>query len=162
MTFPPKNTIRRVIGIGTLLIAGWIGFQVSRVAEAQSTQTPSKPSQPDKKPATIKNNPGTPSNTSNKSGIPEETQIQLVNQFSDQLAVKIQKASCPEVGTLLDQIKESGNKPQDPDSLVGRVLEDMKSNPKLKAIVVQKLGEPMMNRLLDCNMVPLDWIKTGT
>jgi hypothetical protein len=159
MTFLPKNTICRVIGIGTLLIAGWIGFQISRVADAQSTPTPSKPSQPDKKPATIKNNSGTPSN---KSGIPEETQIQLVNQFSDQLAAKIQKASCPEVGTLLDQIKESGNKPQDPDSLVGRLLEDMKSNPKLKAIVVQKLGEPMMNRLLDCNMVPIDWLRTGT
>jgi hypothetical protein len=159
MTFPPKNTIRRVIGIGTLLIAGWIGFQVSRVADAQSTQPPSKPPQPEQSPATIKNNPGTPSN---KSGIPEETQIQLVNQFSDQLAAKIQKATCPEVGTLLEQIKDSGNKPQDPDSLVGRLLEDMKSNPKLKAIVVQKLGEPMMNRLLDCNMVPIDWLRTGT
>lgn len=159
MTFTSKNTIRRVIGIGTLLIAGWIGFQVSRVADAQSTQTPSKPSQPEKMPATIKNDPGTPAN---KSGIPEETQIQLVNQFSDQLAAKIQKSSCPEVGALLDQIKESGNKPQDPDSLVGRVLEDMKNNPKLKGIVVQKLGEPMVNRLLECNMVPLDLLRTGT
>jgi cytoskeletal protein RodZ len=183
MKFAPKHTINLVIGIttiSTLSIASWLGGQFTPVAEAQSTSTPSKPAptskpsnkpaepakpkqtgqttQPEKKPAT-----STPSSTtpSNKSGIPEETQIQLVTQFSDQVAARLQKATCPEVATLLDEVKAAGNKPQDPNSLVGRLLDDMKNNPKLKSIVIQKLSEPMMTRLLECNMVPINWIQSG-
>jgi hypothetical protein len=90
------------------------------------------------------------------SGLPEETLAGLVTQLSDSLTSKIQNSSCPEMVQLLDQIKSASAKPIDPDSLITKVLSDIKTNPKLKGIVIQKLSEPLLNRLLDCNMVPLD------
>jgi hypothetical protein len=56
----------------------------------------------------------------------------------------------------MDQIKTTSSKPMDPDSLVIKVLNDVKTNPKLKAIIIQKLSEPLLNRMLECNMVPLE------
>ncbi|HEY9824057.1 MAG TPA: hypothetical protein V6D19_01310 [Stenomitos sp.] len=90
------------------------------------------------------------------SGLPEEILLEQVTQLSDALATKIQSASCPDMVQLLDQIKNANAKPADPDSLITKVLNDVKTNPKLKGVVIQKLSEPLLNRLLDCNMVPLD------
>jgi hypothetical protein len=90
------------------------------------------------------------------SGLPEESLTDLVNQMSDSLATKIQGSSCPDMLVFLDQIKAASTKPVDPDSVITKVLADVKTNPKLKAIVIQKLSEPLLNRMLDCNMVPVD------
>jgi hypothetical protein len=90
------------------------------------------------------------------SGLPEESLTDLVTQLSDSLAAKIQGSSCPDILIILDQIKSASTKPPDPDSVITKVLADIKTNPKLKAIVIQKLSEPLLNRMLDCNMVPID------
>ncbi len=96
------------------------------------------------------------SNTTPNSGLPEDSLTDLVNQMSDTLAAKIQGSSCPDMLVFLDQIKATSTKPVDPDSVVTKVLADIKTNPKLKAIVIKKLSEPLLNRMLDCNMVPVD------
>jgi hypothetical protein len=90
------------------------------------------------------------------SGLPEESLTDLVTQLSDSLAAKIQGSSCPDMLLILDQIKSASAKPSDPDSVITKVLADVKTNPKLKAIVIQKLSGPLLNRMLDCNMVPID------
>jgi hypothetical protein len=94
--------------------------------------------------------------TTGSSGMPEETLSNLVSQISDSLVSKIQTSSCPDMVQLLDQIKGASAKPMDPDSLITKVLNDIKTNPKLKGVVIQKVSEPLLNRLLDCNMVPID------
>jgi hypothetical protein len=96
------------------------------------------------------------SNTTPNSGLPEDSLTDLVNQMSDTLAAKIQGSSCPDMLVFLDQIKATSTKPVDPDSVVTKVLADIKTNPTLKAIVIKKLSEPLLNRMLDCNMVPVD------
>ncbi len=90
------------------------------------------------------------------SGMDEATLAGLVTQLSDSLATKIKASSCAEMVTLLDQTKASSSKPMDSDSVITRVLNDVKTNPKLKAIIIQKLSEPLLSRMLECNMVPLD------
>jgi hypothetical protein len=94
--------------------------------------------------------------TTPNSGLPEESLTDLVNQMSDSLATKIQGSSCPDMVQFLDQIKAASTQPVDPDSVITKVLADIKTNPKLKAIVIQKLSEPLLTRMLDCNMVPVD------
>jgi hypothetical protein len=96
------------------------------------------------------------SNATPNSGLSEESLTDLVNQMSDSLATKIKGSSCPDMLTFLDQIKATSTKPVDPDSVITKVLADVKTNPKLKAIVIQKLSEPLLTRMLDCNMVPID------
>jgi hypothetical protein len=103
-----------------------------------------------------------PSNATPNSGLPEESLTDLVNQMSDSLAIRIKGSSCPDMLMFLDQIKATSTKPVDPDSVITKVLADVKTNPKLKAIVIQKLSEPLLNRMLDCNLVPIDLLSTPT
>jgi hypothetical protein len=103
-----------------------------------------------------------PSSVAPNSGLPEESLTDLVNQLSDSLAAKIQGSSCPDMLLILDQIKNASAKPPDPDSVITKVLADVKTNPKLKAIVIQKLSGPLLNRMLDCNMVPIDLLSPPT
>ncbi len=79
-----------------------------------------------------------------------------MTQISDGLATKIQNSTCPEAVGLLDKIKEVRSLATDQDSVIGKVLLDVKTNPKLKDIIIQKVSAPMLNKLLECNMVPLD------
>jgi hypothetical protein len=102
------------------------------------------------------------SNATPNSGLSEESLTDLVNQMSDSLAAKIKGSSCPDMLVILDQIKATSTKPVDPDSVITKVLADVKTNPKLKAIVIQKLSEPLLNRMLDCNMVPIDLLSPPT
>jgi hypothetical protein len=97
-----------------------------------------------------------PSSAPTNSGLPEETLAGFVTQISDGLATKIQSSTCPEAVGLLDKIKEASSKAPDQGSVIGKVLLDVKTNPKLKDIIIQKVSAPMLNKLLECNMVPLD------
>lgn len=99
-----------------------------------------------------------PANTPTHSGLPEETLVGFVTQIGDGLAAKVQNSTCPEAVVLLDKIKEASSKAPDQDSLVGKVLLDVKTNPKLKDIIIQKVSAPLLNKLLECNMVPLDLV----
>jgi hypothetical protein len=97
-----------------------------------------------------------PASAPTNSGLPEETLTGFVNQISDGLAAKIQNSTCPEAVALLDKIKEASSKAPDQESLVGKVLLDVKMNPKLKGIIAQKVSAPLLDKLLECNMIPLD------
>ena len=97
-----------------------------------------------------------PASTPTHSGLPEETLAGFVTQISDGLATKIQGSTCPEAVALLDKIKEASSKAPDQDSLMGKALLDIKTNPKLKDIIAQKVSAPLLNKLLECNMIPLD------
>jgi hypothetical protein len=97
-----------------------------------------------------------PASAPTNSGLPEETLTGFVTQISDGLATKVQNSTCPEAVALLDKIKEASSKAPDKESLVGKVLLDVKANPKLKDIIAQKVSAPLINKLLDCNMIPLD------
>lgn len=99
-----------------------------------------------------------PASAPTNSGLPEETLAGFVTQIGDGLAAKVQNSTCPEAVALLDKIKEASTKPPDQESLVGKVLLDVKTNPKLKDIIIQKVSAPLLNKLLECNMVPLDLV----
>ncbi|MCM1985289.1 hypothetical protein [Lyngbya confervoides] len=88
--------------------------------------------------------------------LPEEVATDLVNQLSDQLATKLNSSSCADFNTLLDNAQaDSANPNRDTDSIESQVLNDVKANPKLRAIVITKLGEPLLGKILDCNLIPL-------
>jgi hypothetical protein len=97
-----------------------------------------------------------PTSAPTNSGLPEETLTGFVNQISDGLATKVQNSTCPEAVALLDKIKEASSKAPDQESLVDKVLLDVKTNPKLKGIIAQKVSAPLLDKLLECNMIPLD------
>jgi hypothetical protein len=88
--------------------------------------------------------------------LPEETEIQLVTDLSDKLATQLAGSSCEEFNTLLDDAQTQSNTPQDSTSIIGSVLKDVRTNPKLRAIIMTKLSEPLLNKILDCNLVPLN------
>lgn len=99
-----------------------------------------------------------PASAPTHSGLPEETLVGFTTQIGDGLAKNIQNSTCPEAVTLLDKIKEASSKAPDQESLVGKILLDVKTNPKLKDIILQKVSAPLLNKLLECNMVPLDLV----
>ncbi len=90
-----------------------------------------------------------------QSALPEETEISLVTQVSKQLATNIQGQSCDEFAQLLGNI-QPGSTTTDPNSLIGNLLNSVRTKPNLRAIAVNELGEPLIAKLLDCNMIPVD------
>ena len=90
-----------------------------------------------------------------ESALPEEVEIKLVNQLSDKLALKLDESSCPEFNELLDGAQADAASDTQGSSIITQVLEDVKTNPKLRTIVITKLGEPLLKRTLDCNLTPV-------
>ncbi|NCJ07725.1 hypothetical protein GS597_14645 [Synechococcales cyanobacterium C] len=88
-------------------------------------------------------------------GLPEETEINLVTQVSKQLATNISGQSCDQFAQLLSTIKP-GTTTTDPNSLIGNLLNSVRTKPNLRAIAVSELGEPLITKLLDCNMIPIE------
>ncbi len=90
-----------------------------------------------------------------ESALPEDVEIKLVDQLSDTLVVKLNESSCPEFNELLDGAQDDAANGNQGSSIVTQVLEDVKTNPKLRTIVISKLGEPLLKRTLDCNLTPI-------
>jgi hypothetical protein len=89
-------------------------------------------------------------------GLPPETLASMVNQVSDMLSTSINTGSCQDLSGILAKVPTNGGTPPDPNSLMGQVLLSVKNDPKLKSIVVTKVGPSLITKLIDCNMVPLD------
>lgn len=89
--------------------------------------------------------------------LPPDTLLSLVNQVSDMLASTLNTGSCQDLSGILSKVPTTaaGTAP-DPNSMFGQVLLSVKNDPKLKSIVVTKVGPPLITKLIDCNMVPLD------
>ena len=90
-----------------------------------------------------------------ESALPEAVEIKLVNQLSDKLALKLTEANCPEFNEILDGAQADAANGDQGSSIINQVLEDVKTNPKLRTIVITKLGEPLLKRTLDCNLTPV-------
>jgi hypothetical protein len=80
----------------------------------------------------------------------------LVNQVSDLLVTRINSGTCQDFATLIGQVKDSANTPPDPNSTFTGLLNQVQASEPLKGIVVAKVGPAMVNRLLACNMVPVN------
>jgi hypothetical protein len=89
--------------------------------------------------------------------LPQATELNVVNQVSDKLANRLTTSSCQDFAALLAKVQASSGQPSpDSNSVIGQLLTSVKSNSQLKAIVVNKVGEPLVTKLIDCNMVPVD------
>jgi hypothetical protein len=80
----------------------------------------------------------------------------VVNQVSDLLVTRINSGTCADFANLIGQVKDSGAKPVDSTSTIGKLIAQVGTNDQLKSIVVSKVGPAMVNRLFACNMIPLD------
>jgi hypothetical protein len=89
-------------------------------------------------------------------GIPEETLTGIVNQVSDSLVNKLTTGTCDDLTALLTKVQNSGTTPADPSSPIEQVMQSVKTNAKLKGIVVSKVGGPLINKLFECNKIPAD------
>lgn len=86
----------------------------------------------------------------------------LVNQVSDLLVTRINTGTCQDFATLIGQVKDSGSTPPDPASPFTAMLGQVQASEQLKGIVVAKVGPAMVNRLLACNMVPINALTSPT
>lgn len=89
-------------------------------------------------------------------GLSESSLTPMVTQLSDSLANRISTSSCQDLATLIQQIGNTPQTPPDPSSLLGQVMIAVKNSPNLQGILVSKLGTPLINRLLGCNMISVD------
>ncbi len=89
-------------------------------------------------------------------GIPEESLLPLVTQMSDQLATKISTSSCQDIRALLAQAQASSSQTPDSNSIIAQTLVSVRNSPKLKGIIISKLGEPMITKMIDCNLIPVE------
>lgn len=92
--------------------------------------------------------------------LPEETLTPLVTQLSDQLATYITSSSCQDLSALVSKLQTSPTVATNDTSLIGQTLTTVKNSPQLKAIIVDKVGGPLVTKLIDCNMVPADLLLT--
>ena len=89
-----------------------------------------------------------------QSALPEEVEIKLVNSMSDTLATRLNESNCADFNELLDGAQADAEKGSQ-SGIITQVLEDVKTNPKLRTIVITKLGAPLLTRTLDCNLTPV-------
>ena len=87
---------------------------------------------------------------------PTEQETQLVNTVSDLLANKISTDECPAIRTLAGKLSTSDDSSLDTTSTVGQVLTAVKTKPELQSIVVAKVGQPLISKLLTCGMITPD------
>ncbi|MBW4550613.1 MAG: hypothetical protein KME35_05810 [Aphanocapsa sp. GSE-SYN-MK-11-07L] len=90
------------------------------------------------------------------SSLPPDTLVNLVTQISDMLANTLSSGSCQDFSNILTKVPTGGGTAPDPNSMIGQVLLSVQKDPKLKSIVVSKVGPSLVTKLIDCNMVPLD------
>jgi hypothetical protein len=88
--------------------------------------------------------------------LPPDTLVSIVTQISDMLASTVSTGSCQDFSGILAKVPANGGAAPDPNSMIGQVLLSVQKDPKLKSIVVSKVGPALVTKLIDCNMVPLD------
>ncbi len=98
-----------------------------------------------------------PSRAQAASPFPEEMLTSTVQQMSDSLASYIAGASCAEVASLVKLIPtDGGSSPPDPSSIIGSVMLTVKNSPNLQSTIATRVGPPLINKMLECNMVPVE------
>jgi len=89
-------------------------------------------------------------------GFSESSLAPMVTQMSDALAKKVSTGSCQDLAALVQQIGNTTPTPPDPNALLGQVMITVKGSSTLQNILISKVGPPLINRLLDCNMISVD------
>ncbi len=104
-----------------------------------------------------------PMRAQSASPFPEEVMTSTVQQMSDSLATYISGASCTEVATIVKMIPTDGSNPApDPNSIIGSVILTVKNSPNLQSTIATRVGPPLISKMLECNMVPVELLMKAT
>lgn len=78
----------------------------------------------------------------------EQIKNRMVDDAANQLVTTIQGDSCPEFASMLKQRKSGGG------SNSNRASGMMKQDPAMRARFVNKVAGPLVNKMIDCDMLP--------
>ena len=77
----------------------------------------------------------------------EQMKEKIVDDVADQMVSQIQSDSCPQFAQMLHSNKSGGSK----SSKAGGM---MKSDPAMRERFVNKVAGPLLNKMIDCDMLP--------
>jgi len=98
-----------------------------------------------------------PMRAQSASPFPEEMMTSTVQQMSDSLATYISGSSCSQLVSIVKMIPTDGSNPApDPNSIIGSVMLTVKNSPNLQSTIATRVGPPLISKMLECNMVPVD------
>lgn len=84
---------------------------------------------------------------------------ELITTVSQQMATNLQTKSCQEFSALLSAAQASQTQTSDHTSIVDQAIDQLltsvRTKPELRSILVSNLGPPLVNKLIDCRMVPI-------
>ncbi|XFA74143.1 hypothetical protein RYO59_002408 [Thermosynechococcaceae cyanobacterium Okahandja] len=104
-----------------------------------------------------------PARAQSASPFSEETLMSTVEQMSDSLASYIKGSSCADVAKIVKMIPTDGNSPPpDPSSILGSVILTVKNSPNLQSTIATRVGPPLINKMLECNMISVDLLMQAT
>ncbi|MEM9136735.1 MAG: hypothetical protein AAGB01_05245 [Cyanobacteria bacterium P01_F01_bin.42] len=91
----------------------------------------------------------------------EKASIQDVEQLSNALATVISTSDCPAFNQILDDAQANQDGSEEDESLqtIQQLLTDAKTNSAAQSIMIANLGDPLLNRVLDCNLIPLSALR---
>jgi hypothetical protein len=78
---------------------------------------------------------------------PGQIKERVVDDAANQIVASIQNDSCPQFEAMLKQHKSSG-------SSSNRASGMMKQDPAMRARFVDKVAGPLVNKMIDCDMLP--------
>jgi hypothetical protein len=76
----------------------------------------------------------------------QQLQNRIVDDVANQMVTTIQNDSCPEFQHMMKKQKGGGNS--------GKASAMMKKNPAMRERFVNKVAGPLVNKLIDCDMLP--------
>lgn len=78
----------------------------------------------------------------------EQIKNRMVDDAANQIVTTIQNDSCPEFASMLKERKSGGG------SGSSRGSNMMKQDPAMRARFVNKVAGPLVNKMIDCDMLP--------
>lgn len=76
----------------------------------------------------------------------QQIQNKVVDDVANQMVTTIQSDSCPEFAQMMKKQKGGGSS--------GKASAMMKNNPAMRQRFVNKVAGPLLNKLIDCDMLP--------
>ncbi len=78
----------------------------------------------------------------------EQMKEKIVDDVADQMVSQIQSDSCPQFAQMMQSKKSGGS------SKSGKASGMMKSDPAMRERFVNKVAGPLLNKMIDCDMLP--------
>ncbi|NJN23711.1 MAG: hypothetical protein HC810_04060 [Acaryochloridaceae cyanobacterium RL_2_7] len=87
--------------------------------------------------------------------------IQDVGQLSTALSSLLGASDCPAFGQILDNAQANANSPEADPNLAGvtQILEPTKTDTQAQATMIATLGDPLLSKVLDCNLIPFQALR---